>query len=151
MAKTTTRPKAKKITMVGRGASPTASRVYPAAPQFAITSRSQNRRRNVVVPDLVMVDRRVFSPLSPDAEPARRLSGHPARVIAPPVKKPLKTPSGVVYRGFSPSALLFQRPEGVQVCVQRGVRKEVMHAKGIAGKRGLGRPTLTKFSKIRCK
>lgn len=150
MAKTSTRTKSKKITIVGRGASPTASRVYPAAPLSAIPRRSQNQRPNVVVPDL-LVDRRVFSPVSPLSAPARRLSGKPARVVAPPVRKPVQTPSGVIYKGFSPSALLFQRPQGVQVCVQRGVRKEVMHAKGYAGKRGLAPPKLNKFSKIRCK
>jgi len=151
MAKTISRPKAKTSKMAARGASATTSRVYPAAMPQAIPRRSQNLRARVVVPDLPLVDRRVFSFESPLEAPARRSSGRPARVIAPPLKKPLKTPSGVIYRGFSPSALLFDRPEGVKVCVQRGVRKEVMHASGKAGKGYKRPPVFNKYSKIRCK
>jgi len=108
-------------------------------------------------PVLLPVDRRFFNPENPNTRPAKRFSGRPARVVAPPVQNVFVAPprqsqapkSRPAY--ISPSRLLFQAPQGVAVCVQRGVRKEVLHAKGVAGKKGLAKPKRGPYSSIRCK
>lgn len=108
-------------------------------------TRSQTRSRNTgfAAPG----DRRVYSP-----EPARlgmRSTGRLARVVAPPPQKRPQAPSRAV-RTHNPAALLFDRPQTVDVCVRRGVRKEVLFARGAAG--GPVRPpTRGPLSNVRCK
>jgi len=93
------------------------------------------------------LDRRTYHP---DPVPTyKRLSGRPARVVAAPPAKRAHAPAGTLPEPVEVSALLFKNPSGVKVCVQRGVRKEVMHALGVAG--GPVRPGhKTAKSKIRC-
>ncbi|AZL82948.1 hypothetical protein [Apis mellifera associated microvirus 40] len=77
-----------------------------------------------------------------------RFSGLPARVVAAPLKK-TATARSKGLRRTSMGALLFSAPSRVAVCVQRGVRKEVLHATGNVGRNRPGRPG--PFSKVRCK
>lgn len=52
---------------------------------------------------------------------------------------------------FYPSArIAFRNPSRVLVCVRRGIRREVMHATGFAGKVGQKRPRRGPYSSIRC-
>lgn len=101
-------------------------------------------------------DRRSHIPTEPRSglrqrakTPALRFSGLPARVIsAPPQKR--STSRGRPFPRAGSAALLFQAPKSVAVCVQRGRRKEVLHALGIAG--GKVRPgKYGPFSKVRCR
>lgn len=109
--------------------------------------------RGALLPD----DRRTFKPQPPSRlrvraraiAPAMTFSGLPARVVATPSRKSLQTPSKR-RRGPSPAALLFNAPSRVAVCVQRGRRKEVIHALGIAGRR-VSRGKRGPFSSVRCK
>ncbi|QXP44167.1 MAG: hypothetical protein [Arizlama microvirus] len=131
----TSKTKLKKLTYRRSGAMPLviASR-SPAASSRSPTLRSQNPPRvRVSVPDLP-VDRRLWNPEPEAIRPAKRFSGVPARVVAPPPKKAIVAPSGHVRALHNPlPQLLFQKASGVAVCVQRKIRKEVLHAKQVAG------------------
>lgn len=125
----------KKLTSRRLGAVPMATASgSPAALSRSPILRSQNPpRARVSVPDLP-VDRRLWNPEPEAVRPALRYSGVPARVTAPPVKKAVVTPRGKIRALHNPlPQLLFQQASGVAVCVQRKIRKEVIHAKRIAG------------------
>lgn len=100
------------------------------------------------------VDRREYNPSPPLTRPAKRFNGKPARVVAPPITKvaprPRQSPQGRPAKLYNPAALLFQAPKSVAVCVQRNTRKEVIHAKGKAGKK-TAPPRRGPYSNIRCK
>jgi len=147
---------------IGRGVFYTASAPRRTAPRTdslprppVTRTRSQNTDRSI--PEYLPVDRRAFSPSTPSLpqplkiRPAQRLNGVPATVVAPPPKKRAPAPSGTRPKLYSPQTLLFQNPTGVGVCVQRGIRKEVLHAQGVAGKKGLKPPKRGPYSNIRCK
>lgn len=142
---------------------PTASSsVSPSRPFQAVESlsppwlSSAGRRALPVDDELTgfsQLDRRVFVPDEAYA-PAKRFSGRPARVVSPPpprrvyaAKKGLPTP--LVHNA---GGLFFSRPSGVVVCVQRGVRREVMFASGHAGRRGVNRRPGRRgpYSSVRC-
>jgi len=126
--------KSKNLTyrLSGRDASSIANR-SSVAPSRSPTLRSQNTRARVIVPDLP-VDRRLWNPEPEPTRPAKRFSGVPARVVAPSPKKARVAPSGKILALHNPlPQLLFQQASGVAVCVQRKTRKEVLHAKKIAG------------------
>lgn len=101
-------------------------------------------------------DRRSHIPTEPRSglrtrakTPAMRFSGLPARVVAPPLKKRSQS-RGRPLPKAGPAALLFSAPQSVAVCVQRGQRREVLHALGKAG--GKVRPgKYGPFSKVRCR
>lgn len=88
-------------------------------------------------PDLYEVeDRRTFWPTTypTDWEPARRLSGAPARLTVYPRLNPTKK---IALRPFKsvglPFRIGFDRPTSVLVCVRRKQRREVLHARGRTG------------------
>lgn len=98
-----------------------------------------------------VTDRRIFNPEKRFSRPAVRFSGRPARVIAPQARKArLARSRGFSSPFFTGASLAFANPRSVAVCVRRGVRREVLHAKGVAGSRGLRRPKRNHFSSIRC-
>lgn len=72
---------------------------------------------------------------SPSVSPVRR-SGKAASV------RP-------VDRGPNPDRWSFVHPETVAVCVRRKSRKQVLHARGIAGG-PVRKPRRSRFSKVRC-
>lgn len=151
--------KSKSTRRSGRGALRTASAPLARRSQASAAlprdvsppRRSQNLRSRYEVPPLVLpVDRRYFDPEPEATRPAKRLSGRPARVVAPPPAKRAVAPAGRPAKLLSPSTLLFARSAGVAVCVQRGVRREVLHAKGVAGQSGLNPPRRGPYSGVRC-
>lgn len=104
------------------------------------------------LPALSALDRRSYvpsppsSPLSRPYRPAVLLSGRPARFIAKPNKP-------AYYYGpqrLSWQAVGFRAPKQVAICVRRGVRKEVLFARKVAGRRGLAGGRRNEFSNIRC-
>lgn len=70
-------------------------------------------------------DRRIWSPRvvsrATSYPPSRRFSGAPARLRAP-----LHSPQATI---------AFEAPKRVLVCVRRKIRREVIHARGVAGRR----------------
>lgn len=98
---------------------------------------------------LRQTDRRLFNPVPAVYRPAQRLSGRKATVLPPPSRKRATARSGA-RPGWGMARLVFAAPQNVQICVSRGIRKEVMHAKGVAGKRGLRKPKFNSYSKVRC-
>lgn len=91
------------------------------------------------LPLTVFEDRRQFHPQGP-TRPAASISKsrHRLKVRPDPWKQTKAT-------------LLFDTPDKVLVCVRRGIRKEVMHAIGKAGKRGQKKPRRSEYSSISCK
>lgn len=85
-------------------------------------------------------DRRLFSP--PVFAPARTLSGVARLFLAPARSKP-KVASGHV-------GLSFSAPRATLVCIRRQRRKEVLHAKGVAGSK-VARPKRGHFSSVSCR
>lgn len=79
-------------------------------------------------------DRRTFYPGPADSRPYRTLYNRPARLSATPLRTP---PSGGAPRPvFGPSwGVFYEEPSQVTHCVRRKRRKEVIHARGIAGTR----------------
>jgi len=150
----------------GRGAFATASGYSHGARAGGYAAPTSVTRRPVAnhwEPDplILPVDRRHYNPSPASTTPARRFSGVPARVVAPPPVKARNYPippqparskaqPSKPTRLINPSALLFQASKGVAVCVQRGVRKEVLHAKGVAGKKGLAKPKRGPYSGVKC-
>lgn len=142
----------------GRGVSTTASatgqrrssRVAALLGSNPLSPSARSQSRRIDVPPLPLPDRRIYNPEPKLTRPARRISGRPARVVAPTPGKRILGRSGKS-QGLSPSVLLFARSAGVSLCVQRGVRKEVIHAKGIAGRKGLKKPKRNAYSHVRCK
>lgn len=50
----------------------------------------------------------------------------------------------------SPWAVAFQQPRRVLVCVRRKMRRQVMFAKGGAGRKRMRKPRYSEFSNVRC-
>ena len=118
---------------------------------LTVEQLSRRRSQSREVPELVLPanDRRLYHP---DPEPSyKRLSGRPARVVAVPVRKTRQTAHLDPEMGLSNPLpqLLFQNAAGVSVCVQRKTRKEVIHAKGVAGSK-VAKPKMRHSSKIKC-
>jgi len=129
----------------GRDASPIANRRLPLA---SVLSDDPNRF-------LSETDRRTFVPSPPSSRlltpyrPAQTLSGRPVRLRAVPAKQKAQARLPSPQR-LSWSAVGFVRPQRVAVCVRRGVRREVLHALKVAGRRGLSGGRRSEFSSIRC-
>lgn len=98
---------------------------------------------------LRQTDGRLFNPVPAVYRPAQRLSGRKATLAPPPVRK-RATARSKALPGYGLGRLLFSAPANVQVCVSRGIRKEVLHAKRVAGTRGLKKPKYNHYSKVRC-
>lgn len=75
--------------------------------------------------------------------PARTARRWTAPVVVAPAKKALR-------RAPLLSGLRFKAPKQVLICVRRGIRKEVLHAKKVAGRRGLKKPRRSAFSGVSC-
>lgn len=112
-------------------------------------SRRRSQSREVPELDIPANDRRLYNP---DPVPSyKRLTGRPARVVAAPIRKTRQTAHLDPEMGLEVPLpqLLFQNPTGVTVCVQRKTRKEVIHAKGVAGSK-VAKPKMRHSSKIKC-
>lgn len=131
-----------------RGASVTAS--VPSRPlpgRSFLPSGGPSPGRKGSRPINPVGDRRFYNPVARFIRPATLLSGSPARVVASPPRKPLLARSGPTWRGLL-SQLSFRTPRKVAVCVRRGVRREVLAARGALGANRPGRRG--PFSVVRC-
>lgn len=98
-------------------------------------------RRPVVLPPVSYTDRRFYNPVRSTAPvPAFRRSA--TRLVAPMVAR-----RGVAAKVFA--APRFAAPRSVMLCRRRQSRKEVIHAKGIAGSR-VRRPRRNEWSAVPC-
>lgn len=80
----------------------------------------------------------------------------PARNIFNPLTKQA-SPSRIKIKNvydedslYPTSKLTFFNPENVLICARRSMRRQVLHAKKIAGRRGLSSPRYNEMSKISC-
>lgn len=102
-------------------------------------------------------DRRTYQP----GNIVRKAAAFPLRAAARLVPKSVtKTIKGTTYIGSQfkdlwdgdvPSGIKFLNPKNVVMCARRSMRRQVLHAFKIAGKRGLGSPRYNEFSKISCR
>lgn len=120
---------------------------------FVITSPAP-----ISVPDLFRLRPHPTPPRSGRvlADIEDRRTFHPARV------RPSRTPRQVARvlmalpspakknARLSREIVSFKLPKSTAVCVRRSIRKEVIHAKGVAGGR-VGRPHRNAMSRISCK
>lgn len=92
----------------------------------------------IVLPEIE--DRRTYNPTKTVARP-RSIRQDQARVT-------LKSPRAKTLQTKTP--LGFAVPDKVALCVRRNIRKEVLHAKRVAGRSGLKRPRRNFWSSIKC-
>lgn len=112
-------------------------------------------RRSLPLLSLVDVqDRRLFNPSAVD-RPQKKVRGTAARVVVrtPGAKTvaPGVSLSALAFTPVVPWGLEFQDAERVVVCVRRRRRREVLHARGVAGSKGLRPPRYNFWSKISCR
>lgn len=158
--------KSKRSATAGRGiTTPDHYRHHPVVPPLA--SRPIDNGKNFRVPPLLNTDRRRFNPTKSITPPAgfRKTD---ARIIIKNTRQAINTvlhhknralllfnsPVKYTRRQFNYSTLSerlsFNFPKRVEMCIRRGVRKRVMHAKHHAGKRGQKRPRRNFWSAISC-
>lgn len=115
---------------------PAAYPIVVAKPRLAVISAP--RLSPTILPEIE--DRRTWNPTKKIARPASIRKDQARVTLKSPRAKHLqtKTPIG------------FAVPEKVALCVRRNIRKEVLHAKKIAGKSGLKRPRRNYWSSIKC-
>lgn len=94
-----------------------------------------------VYPLTLSEDRRVWHPLRA-YRPAANVHGaqHQLQVSSP----------ARVYSGVVPVGVSFRGSQKVLVCIRRKIRRQVMHALGVAGSVGLRRPRRNWTSEIHC-
>lgn len=95
----------------------------------------------VALPVLELEDRRRFNPTKTIAPPAS-IRRDQARLTHRQTRK---------YRPFKTDPVAFTDPMRVSLCVRREQRKQVLHAKKIAGRGGLKKPRRNFWSSISCK
>lgn len=100
-------------------------------------------------PVSIPADRRVYNPEPEHTRPARRFSGRPARLVADPSPTPSRVQKGRPAALFAPAVVAFKAPAHVAVCARRGVRKEVIHANGVAGTK-VRKPRRGPFTGVKC-
>lgn len=120
-------------------------------------TRSIARRsllKRVYLPVSQLEDRRVFHPERAARVP-RTLEGRPVhvRVKNPPRPEGIGGGFGERFAAAAavPFGLSFADASRVVVCTRRKARREVLHANGVAGRRGLKPPRFNFWSKISCK
>lgn len=82
---------------------------------------------------------------NPDPAIARRLSGVPARLVVAKPSPRTRSRGLARSRPFlahsgPPHRIAFEAPRGVLVCIRRKIRKQVLHAFQIAGRKGARNP-----------
>lgn len=108
----------------------------------------------LVVPSVVRLS--PLTPIQPLRELEDRRQWNPTRTIARPqsirrsdARVTLRSPRAKILQTKTP--LGFNVPDRVALCVRRETRREVLHAKRIAGKSGLKKPKRNFWSSISCK
>lgn len=118
----------------------TRSRVLPVA-RFPSVSYKTNKYALTLIED-----RRTHYPgLSPFKRP----------VVSAAVGRPARIKLIENNRYAAPSQtkmdLAFDEPKKLAICIRRQRRKEVLHAKGVAGSKNLKKPTRNEWSEISCR
>lgn len=128
--------KKKSSSSVRRDSSAIAKRSLPSPYQEYFPSPRPVFTFQPSLPLLEVEDRRAFHP-SGSTRPALNVNGrqHLLRAAGTPTHPRVG----------------FQDAERLLVCVRRGTRKEVMFAKGKAGKKGQRKPRFNYYSSISCK
>lgn len=91
-------------------------------------------------------DRRRWNPQRSQA-PAKSFVSARHRLQAVPSRGKASRPGSFYW----PTARIgFEYPRRVLICVRRSVRREVLHARGVAGKVGQRRPRRGPYSSVRC-
>lgn len=98
-------------------------------------------------PLVAVEDHRVWHPDRIASLRTPRLWRH--RLVTPKAVRRGLTPLGVRPRSFLASAIQFKAPKFLVLCVRRRRRREVIHARGIAGSR-VRRGRRNQWSTIRC-
>lgn len=81
----------------------------------------------------------------------RTVTGQRARlVVHPPGKRASGRSRPFQAHSPVPHAIGFHAPHRVWICIRRRIRKQVLHAFGIAGSRGLRRPRRNQWSGVFC-
>lgn len=150
------RPRSTPLTSRRSGASDTfTARPLPAPHRYTYEDFALDMRP--------VEDRRTYYPER--ARPARTLTGARHRLRAPGITPtgplrhligPTGAFSGQVVSGDPrpldvPSSVRFEAPDGVILCRRRSARRQVLHALGVAGRRGLAAPRRNEFSSVSCK
>lgn len=119
-------------------------------PRYTVSNITNNYKK-IPIPDLYRVDlrliedRRTYTPELARPVVGISVSRGPARLVAkqnPAYKAPSQTKALVA----------FAEPKKLALCVRRGIRKEVLFAKGVGGSKKPQRaPRKSEFSDISCK
>lgn len=105
-------------------------------------------------PLVVVPAPRLAPPVLPDLEDRRRYN--PTKTVAPPrsIRRDQARLTHRQTRNYSPfknDPIKFADPTRVAICARREIRREVLHAKRIAGRSGLKKPRRNYWSSISCK
>lgn len=100
-------------------------------------------------------DRRTWHPEGIN-RPARLFHAPSARFrqIERPYRRPneaVRSAAFTAFKSFAPAGIAFQNPSRVLICVRRNIRREVLHARGVAGRSGLRPPRRSWSSGISCR
>jgi len=122
---------------------------------YAPRSTSASRGFSFSDSDLLeFEDRRTWYPgahIPTGYAPPRTFFGSPARVVLGGPRSGFLGPSRPL-RGAYPSFRVgFEHPRSTLVCVRRQQRREVLHAKRVAGRSGLRPPRRSIFSSVSCR
>lgn len=134
-------------------------------PNIATPRVSDRRSSPVIVPRVALprrppfivpgADKRRYVPPTAQRSFYKTISGGPARVVAPPLKKPLpgrsrpavsRQPSAISVFQAVPAQLLFAEPKKALDCVRRSVRRQVLAATRKLGANRYRKPT----NPVRC-
>lgn len=135
----------------------TTQRVPRLAPSFRVTPTNYAAvLAPLSVPLTEIEDRRTFHPLG-RFRPPRLVNGVAAQVGLvnrgkPSVASPSLSKFNRSLRSQTKALVAFQEPDRVVMCLRRKQRREVLHAKGIAGSKMRFRaPRRTPFSEVSCR
>lgn len=91
-------------------------------------------------------DRRTHYPgLSPYKRPVAAYS------VNKPARLKLVEPNRYGPPAQTKATIAFQDPKSLPLCTRRAVRKEVLHAKGVAGSKHLRKPKRNEWSDVSCR
>lgn len=127
----------------GRGVSNSQSRRYNPSSIYSPRLVVVPRFAPLLSPQSIFGDRRLYQPDRAQRPVFSFRGDRSARVVAkqnPRFKQPSQTKA----------VLAFAEPDALPLCVRRKVRKQVLHAKGVAGRKGLKRPRFNEWSKVQC-
>lgn len=157
----------------GRYPFKSASRVYPyntnvLLPYVVSTSTKSALRRAPASQSTLSLyeDRRLWHPLGKNAFPKSITESYPSItsysppvVIPPPDWRRVTVPRPIPWKKMADESmhlapatttLNWENPWKMIICLKRKMRRELMHAMGMAGKKNFKKPKYTQFSYVRC-